>query len=195
MGSSLQALSIGLLSLVFDRQFGLGNSASSIKPLKAFALRFAESLPLSEPGSVATSLWLLPLALLTIFVLRALFLYLGSLWVARSGLRAVRDMRERLFDRVLVQDPVFFQRHPVGELMNRVLGDVNSIQQLASNQTSDFIKQVATALSTLVAIFLVDWHMPLVVFILFPLVYFPIRLVSTKIRKRGRENQNQPTDF
>jgi subfamily B ATP-binding cassette protein MsbA len=40
-----------------------------------------------------------------------------------------------------------------------------------------------------VAIFLVDWHMPLVVFILFPLVYFPIRLVSTKIRKRGRENQ------
>jgi len=189
LGSSLQALSIGLLSLVFDRQFGLGNSASSIKPLKAFALRFAESLPLSEPGSAATSLWLLPLALLTIFVLRALFLYLGSLWVARSGLRAVRDMRERLFDRVLVQDPVFFQRHPVGELMNRVLGDVNSIQQLASNQTSDFIKQVATALSTLVAIFLVDWHMPLVVFILFPLVYFPIRLVSTKIRKRGRENQ------
>ena len=88
LGSSLQALSIGLLSLVFDRQFGLGNSASSIKPLKAFALRFAESLPLSEPGSAATSLWLLPLALLTIFVLRALFLYLGSLWVARSGLRA-----------------------------------------------------------------------------------------------------------
>ena len=27
LGSSLQALSIGLLSLVFDRQFGLGNSA------------------------------------------------------------------------------------------------------------------------------------------------------------------------
>lgn len=189
LGSSLQALSIGLLSLVFDRQLGLNNIASPVKPLKAFALRFAESLPLPHSELGDFSLWLLPLALLTIFVLRAIFLYLGSLWVARSGLRAVRDIRERLFDRVLIQDPVFFQRHPVGELMNRVLGDVNAIQQLASNQTSDFIKQVATALSTLVAIFLVDWHMPLVVLLLFPLVYFPIRLISAKIRSRGRENQ------
>lgn len=188
LGSSLQALSIGLLSIVFDRQFALGSSAT-IKPLKVFALRFVESLPIGSPGSGALSLWHLPLALFSLFIFRALFLYVGSLWVARSGLRAVRDMRERLFDRVLIQDPVFFQRHPVGELMNRVLGDVNAIQYLVSNQTSDFIKQVATALSTLVAIFMVDWQMPLVVLVLFPLVYLPMRLISTKIRMRGRENQ------
>lgn len=189
-GSSLQAVTIGLITLVFDQRLSVdATSRVSAGPLKMISGWIGQHLTGLDASAFRTLWWALPSAVLMVFIIRATLIYLGSVAVARSGIRAVRDMREKLFDRVLVQDPVFFQRHPVGELMNRVLGDVNTIQQLASNQTSDFIKQIGTAVSTLVAIFLVDWKMPLVVLLLFPMVYLPIRMISQRIRTRGRQNQ------
>ena len=46
-------------------------------------------------------------------------------------LRATQALRERLFGHFLGQEPAFFQRHPVGELLQRCITDVGAVQGIA----------------------------------------------------------------
>ena len=184
--SSLQALSIGLIMLVFDEELKMG-VGGKMNPLQAFTRRLVDGLPVQE--SLRHSLWLLPACIVFIFVLRACFIYAGSVMVARSGMKAVRDLRVKLFDRVLQQDPSFFQKFPVGQLMNRVLGDVGAVQQVASTQVSEIIKQVSMALAMTAALISHDWRMPIFVALLFPLVFLPVKKISKRIRSIGHRTQ------
>jgi subfamily B ATP-binding cassette protein MsbA len=186
LASSMQALSIGLITLVFDEKLKMGIGVKG-NALQDFTRKLLGFLPLS--GDLRNSLWLLPACILAIFVLRALFTYAGSVLVARSGMRAVHDLRVHLFDRVLIQDPSFFQRHPVGELINRVLGDVGAVQQVASSQVSELVKQTTMALAMTVTLVSMDWRMPLFLLLLFPLVFLPVKQISKKIRRMGHKNQ------
>ena len=74
-------------------------------------------------------------------VLGALVLVGVTLTAARTGSRLAilgagrtlaRDLRNRLFDRVLSAPPSFFSRFPTGELMSRAIGDVNVLQSVAA---------------------------------------------------------------
>jgi ATP-binding cassette, subfamily B, bacterial MsbA len=187
LASSLQALSIGLITLVFDEKLNMGIGGAGVNKLQSLTKHLVNLLPVGD--TLRQSLWLLPACIVIIFFLRACFTYAGSIFVARSGMKAVRDLREQIFDSVLKQDPSYFQKHPVGELMNRVLGDVGAVQQVASSQISELIKQVSMAIAMSIAIISMDWRMPIFVGLLFPLVFLPIRRISKTIRGMGRKNQ------
>ncbi|HET8714206.1 MAG TPA: ABC transporter ATP-binding protein, partial [Holophagaceae bacterium] len=103
--------------------------------------------------------------------------------VARSGLRAIRDMRIRIFDHLLTLDPAFFQKHPVGELMNRVLGDVGMIQQLASSQIAEVLRQTTTAVVMTAYIISINWRFAVILLIALPLVAGPVRWIGKAIRR------------
>ncbi|HET6331364.1 MAG TPA: ABC transporter ATP-binding protein [Holophagaceae bacterium] len=186
MASSLQALSIGLIMLVFDEELNMG-AGGKMAPLQSFTRHLVDSLPIQE--GLRHSLWLLPACIVFIFFLRGCFIYAGSVMVAKSGMKAVRDLRVRLFDQVLIQDPPFFQRYPVGQLMNRVLGDVGAVQQVASTQVSEIIKQVSMAVAMTIALISHDWRMPVFVAALFPLVFLPVKRISKRIRSVGHRTQ------
>ncbi|HTL98729.1 MAG TPA: ABC transporter ATP-binding protein [Holophagaceae bacterium] len=186
IASSLQALSIGLIMLVFDEELKMG-VGGKMNPLQSFTRRLVDTLPVQE--SLRHSLWLLPICIVFIFFLRGCFIYAGSVMVARSGMKAVRDLRVRLFDQVLIQDPPFFQKYPVGQLMNRVLGDVASVQQVASTQVSEIIKQSSMAVAMTAALISNDWRMPIFVLVLFPLVFLPIKRITKRIREVGHRTQ------
>ena len=139
--------------------------------------------------AIQSNLLFIPFLIAGLFFLRGLFTYAGTILVARSGSKAVKEMRERIFAGVIQQDPVFFHIHPVGELMNRVLGDVNAVQNLASSQISELLKQTSMALIMAVFIIKYDWHFALAILLFFPCVFLPIRFFSKTIRRQGHKAQ------
>ncbi len=186
VGNSLQALILVALKLLFDHQLGMGGGGVAKWPQAVQALtRF---LPPAE--TLQSSILLIPAIIAGLFFLRGLFLYAGSVLVARSGMKAVKDLRERLFDRVLQQDPAFFQTRPVGELMNRILGDVGLVQQLVSTQVAELLRQVTMAVVMVVLIVRTDWRLALVLVALFPLVFLPIKHLTRLIRRQGHKAQS-----
>jgi len=166
-------------------QFRMGGGSGVALP-KA-ARRLLAFLPSTD--LIQQSPYLIPAIIAMLFILRGLLLYLGSLLVARAGMKAVRDLREKLFDRVLVQDPIYFQVHPVGELMNRVLGDVQVVQGLASGQVADILKQISMAIVMLVFIFKTDWRLACFLMLIFPMVVVPVRYLAKSIRRQGHKAQ------
>ncbi|MDR3671951.1 MAG: ABC transporter ATP-binding protein [Holophaga sp.] len=173
------------LKLMFDVQFRMGGGSGVTLPKSA--QRLFAFLPATN--LIEQSPYLIPVIIAMLFILRGLLLYMGSLLVARAGMKAVRDLREKLFDRVLVQDPIYFQVHPVGELMNRVLGDVQVVQSLASGQVAEILKQISMAVVMLIFIFKTDWRLACFLMLIFPMVVLPVRYLAKAIRRQGHKAQ------
>jgi len=132
--------------------------------------------------------YLSPVLLVCIFLLKGILTYSGTLIMIRAGIKATQSLRERLFGHLLSQEPAFFQKHPVGELIQRCITDVGAVQGIASNQFADAVREVTIAISMLVMIFVTDWKTSLMLFIAAPLVVFPIKKLSQRIRRINHRN-------
>ena len=183
IGNSFQPLIFIALKVMFDNQLSINTSKSAKLP--GFLARLAEHLPSQE--ALRTNLLLIPLLIVLFFFLRGLFTYAGTIMVARGGSKAVTSLRAKLFNQILAQDPAFFHQHPAGELINRVLGDVASVQSLASGQVSEFLKQISMALFMVFYIVHTDWHFAIALMIFFPCVFLPVRHFNKTIRKQSRK--------
>jgi len=179
LASAMDGALLGLLKLMFNEQLGMGGP--SLPGAKNYVARLLAHLP--SPEALRQSLYFIPVLIVVVFLLRSILNYTGNVSVARSGLRAIRDMRSRIFDHLLTLDPSFFQKHPVGTLMNRVLGDVGMIQQMASTQIAEVLRQTTTAIVMLVIIIRTDWHLALILLCILPVVAGPVRWIGKAIRR------------
>ena len=187
ISNSLQALIFLSLKLMFDYQFAMAQTVPS-GGLNGWRAKLEALLPARE--TIQAHVLLIPCTIAGLFFLRGVFTYAGTILVARSGSKAVKELRERIFGQMLQQDPGFFQVHPVGELMNRVLGDVNAVQSLASGLTSEMLKQTSMAFIMAVFIIMTDWHFALAITLFFPCVFLPIRYFSKSVRRQGHKAQS-----
>lgn len=180
LASAMDGALLLLLKLMFNEQLGMGG-ATGATGVKSLEVRILAHLP--SPAALRESLYFIPVLIVLVFIIRSILNYSGNISVARSGLRSVRDMRSHLFDHLLTLDPSYFQKHPVGELMNRVLGDVSMIQQMASTQVAEVLRQTTTALVMACIIVKTDWRLALVLLCALPLVAGPVRGIGKAIRK------------
>ncbi len=155
-----------------------------------FAMRAKDGLMnlLPSQSFLARDAYFVPAMLLVIFILKGIFTYSGTMLMVRSGLKATLALRARLFSRILDQEPAFFQRHPVGELLTRCIGDVGAVQGIASNQFAAAIQEIMLALGLFLTAMYMFPGLTLAILVLVPLVVFPIKALSQRIRKINHRN-------
>ena len=106
------------------------------------------------------------------------------------GQRIMRDFRLRLFDHLQGMALKFFTNSRTGEIQSRLLSDVAGVQGVLSDTAASILSNVATVLSTLVAMFLLDWRLTLLAIGMLPLFAFLAAKVGSYaggVRKRGAE--------
>jgi subfamily B ATP-binding cassette protein MsbA len=144
---------------------------------------------LPRPDTLRQSHLFVPLLMVSLFALKGLLQYSGTLLMVRSGIRATQALRERLFGHLLTQEPAFFQKHPVGELITRCISDVGAVQGIASNQLAEAVREICMAVSMIFVLLWMDWRLSLTLFIAGPLVVIPVRKLSQRIRAVNHRNQ------
>ncbi len=77
------------------------------------------------------------------------------------GQRIMRDLRHRLFSHLQGMGLRFFTSTSTGEIQSRLLSDVGSIQGVLSDTVANFLSNVTTVISTLVAMIAMDWRLTL----------------------------------
>jgi len=132
--------------------------------------------------------YFVPALILLIFILKGIFTYSGTMLMVRSGLKATLGLRARLFGRILDQEPAFFQKHPVGELLTRCIGDVGAVQSIASNQLALAIQEIMLAVGLFFTAMYMFPKVTLTILVLVPLVVFPIKALSQRIRRINHRN-------
>ena len=136
-------------------------------------------------------IWLIPLLLVIVIFGKGVFTFLASFFVKTIGHKVVKKLRDDLFEHLVYQSSDFFDYKPTGELMSRLTSDVDKIQQAVSGSMGDFILSSFMLLALLGKVFMTDWKLALVSFVIAPLAIVPLILFSHQLKKKGMLNQKK----
>lgn len=138
----------------------------------------------------------LPLILLVAFVLKNLCAFAAEYRFNAVGLAFVRDVRLLVYEKLLGQSGDFHARNPSGDLVSRVTGDVDRIQNLFGTDLADLVQSVATILGLSVLIVSRSPELTLVALFVAPAIVVPVALIANRLRrlsKAGRERMGDLT--
>ena len=145
---------------------------------------------MGQGGGVTEFLWLI-LPIPVVMILRGVLAYANVYNLTWVSLRALRDMRRRVFGHLMRQSLDFFGRAQSGRLLSRVLNDTQVAQESLVSIVGELVKQPLTAIGVILVLFRIDWKFCLFAFVLFPLFLLPVIIYGRRVRKAARAVQNE----
>ncbi len=124
-----------------------------------------------------------PVLLFIALFSKSLFSYFSEFELNGIGVAMVRDLRRDAYRRLLSQSTRFYSQGSTGDLMSRMLSDVEQIQHAFGHNLTDLVQGFLTLLLLLVYVFSLDARLALLVFLLAPFVLLPI---INNTRRLGR---------
>ena len=148
------------------------------------------AIPHGDFGQVARDVGLMLAAAIITMLLGVLQGYLNSI----VGEGIMRDMRTRLVSHLHRMPLNFFTGTKTGEIMNRVSGDVDNIDNVVTGTLTSILTNLVTILTTIVWMFVWNWRLALLSVIIVPLMILPLGPVGRRmhsIRKLTREKRDE----
>jgi subfamily B ATP-binding cassette protein MsbA len=130
-----------------------------------------------------------PLLLVLIFLVRSPFQYFGQYLTIRAGASVIRDLRRDLYSAVAYQSLGFFQTHPTGLIVSRILNDVLRLQRLSTTVMANSIRVAAMMPALFVVALLHDWKMTLASLVVLPLLGYPMVRLGKRLRRASTASQ------
>ena len=136
-------------------------------------------------------LFLLPIAIILLFLVKGVFNYGQAYLMNFIGLRIIADMRERLYNHLQNLSLSFFTKTSTGVIISRITNDVNLIQASVSNAITGLLKDVFTIIGLIGVIFYRNWKLAVIAFLILPLAVIPIKEFGKRLRKLSRKSQQR----
>lgn len=137
----------------------------------------------------------MPLLLVTVFIVRGLTGFVGSLamdWIAH---RVVMDLRDALFARLLALPTRYFDDHSAGSLLSRLTYDVSQVMTATTQALVALVKDGLAVIGLLGWMLYLNWKLSLLAFLIAPGIAFIMRVVSRRLRRLSRELQELMGDL
>jgi len=154
------------------------------------AKQLAENSALLNAGPKIDSaiIWMC-LAIPAVMIIRSAFSYGNAYYMNWVSNRALTDIRDELFTKMLHHSMDFFNRMHSGFLMSRITNDTRGMQSALSSVSSDLFKQPIQIISGVTVLLYMDWRFTLVTLVLFPSCMFPILYYGKRARKAMQHQQ------
>lgn len=136
----------------------------------------------------------IPLLLLAVFLVRAFLIYFGQYHVLKSGTSVIRDIRADLHESISFQSLRFFQTHPTGQILSRVLSDVARLQKVSTDVLADLIRVAAGVPFILALVLWTDLRLSLFALVTVPLVTWPMVKIGKRLRRAATRSQETLAD-
>jgi subfamily B ATP-binding cassette protein MsbA len=163
-------------------------------PLKVIVDSVLQGKPAHVPGFSFGQHWtrteVLDVAIaafVAIMLLGALFDYLGSYLMDSSGVRMVSDIRETLFSRLQRLSLRFHSSQRTGDLITRVMSDINRVQDMLIQSFSVLVPNVALLVGMMVVMFWIDWQFTLLALAVGPPLFALVFSYRARIKGASRE--------
>ncbi len=141
--------------------------------------------PLLDSGFTAGKLplWMVPAAIIGLFVLRGVAGYVAQWALAWSTNRAVLHLRRTMFSHLLKAQGGLFGNQSSSQLTNTVVYEVQSGAGQLMGAVLTLVKDTLTLIALLVYLLALNWKLTLFVAVLFPAVAAVMRTVSKRLHK------------
>ncbi len=144
-----------------------------------------------HPGALVALVALIPV----VMFLRGLFSYLNIYFLQWAAIRAITDLRVRLFSHLLNLSASFFSRSSSGELMSRLMNDTYALQGIISNATAVIVKDPVKLVGLLAYLFWQEPKLTLISLLVLPVCGVPIVIYSRKVRRASSALQTHAAEL
>ncbi|MFJ9117847.1 ABC transporter ATP-binding protein [Streptomyces sp. NPDC102394] len=155
----------------------------------ASILLFAELTDNALKAGSLSAFWGPAGAWLGVAALGALVGYLGNSLATWTAERFVLRLRAGVFRHVQDLPPHFFQRHRQGDLVERLTGDVEAIEQLVVSGVVGTVSAAFSAVFYACAALYLRWDLALATFVLAPLFLLAARRFSGRIKAASQDER------
>jgi subfamily B ATP-binding cassette protein MsbA len=189
------AVAEGLIALIiapiFDRVL---NPAAGDSRLELFRVPFSDrTIYLNQffPPSIHNVWTVVSIALLIVFLAKAVAEFGGGFLIQAIGHSAITDLRNQLYAKLIRQPIGFFQHQPSGRLISTVINDVERARLALSEYLADIFRQGFGLLVFVAVLLKIDWRMALGSIFLLPMVVWPAGKLGRKIRRSVASSQDR----
>ncbi|MEE2638948.1 MAG: ABC transporter ATP-binding protein [Acidobacteriota bacterium] len=129
----------------------------------------------------------LALILLGVLVVSYLFESAQTYTLQMTGQRIIFDLRMQIHAHLQRLDIAFYDRHPVGRLMTRVITDVDALNDLFASGLVSVFRDLFMLVGIAVVLFFMDWRLAVVALSVLPL----IGAVTQWFRRHARQSYRE----
>ncbi|MFN8138351.1 MAG: ABC transporter ATP-binding protein [Fimbriimonadales bacterium] len=148
-------------------------------------------LQLHDLGTVITYSILTVIAVLVASAVTLLYGY----WSVVIGQKIMCDLRNQLYAHLQQMSLRFFTGTKTGEIQTRMISDVGGVQNVLSNTITDQLSNLAIVISTLIAMFIMDWRLTLLSVAMIPFFAWIGKGVGEYARKVRTGMQEQTSEL
>ena len=131
-----------------------------------------------------------PIALILIFLVRGVGGFIAQYASAWVGNKMVMDLREEMFEKILVLPLKYFHEHSSGSQLSKFTFDVSLVQYAATQVITVFVKDTLTVVGLLAYLIYLDWQLTLIALIMLPPIALVVRYFNGRLRWASRETQD-----
>jgi ATP-binding cassette subfamily B protein len=147
------------------------------------------------PSKNLKLLMIIGIVLLIIYVFRSVLQYIVDYWGHMLGVRMEYDMREDLFSHINKLPFSYFDNNKTGQIMSRLVNDLNEIAELAHHGPEDLFIAAITLIGSSIMMMMLNVKLALAILIIIPfMLYFGINK-NRLMRKSFRELRSKLGDI
>ena len=129
--------------------------------------------------------------MLATLLLEVIFQFLFVFYANWLGQSVIKDLRLRLFDKIINFKMAYFDKTAIGRLVTRSVSDIETIASIFSQGLFMIIADLLKMSLVILVMLYVDWELSLIVFSVLPIIIYATRLFQKSMKKAFEEVRSQ----
>ena len=126
-----------------------------------------------------------------ILIIQSILSFFRIYTFAQVSEKAMRDVRQTLYAKIITLPIFHFEKRRVGELMSRITSDITQLQDVLSITLAEFFRQIFTLVGGVALITYLSWKLTLFMLATFPLLVISAIVFGKFIRKISKKAQDE----
>ena len=126
-----------------------------------------------------------------ILIIQSILSFFRIYTFAQVSEKAMRDVRQTLYAKIITLTIFHFEKRRVGELMSRITSDITQLQDVLSITLAEFFRQIFTLVGGVALITYLSWKLTLFMLATFPLLVISAIVFGKFIRKISKKAQDE----
>ncbi|WP_353463333.1 ABC transporter ATP-binding protein [Mammaliicoccus sciuri] len=130
-----------------------------------------------------------------VFLVNAVLSGIGTYLLSKIGEKTIYSIREKLWKHLINLKMSFFDKNESGQLMSRITDDTNVINLFISEKAPNVLPSLLTLIGSIVMLFILDWQMTLMTFLILPIFIGIMVPLGRKMGKISKDTQTEISRF
>ena len=130
-----------------------------------------------------------PILLLVLFLVRGSANFLSRVAFQWVGGKVVLDLRNLMFDRLLILPTAYFDSQPTGNLVTRITYDASLVTTAATRVLTVLVRDSIAVLGLFLYMLWLNWRFTLIVSVMLPVMAGFVAFISGRMRRASRNIQ------